>query len=94
MNQRLQHGIGTRPDEAYEERRQVYLEAEIAAERALRNGRVEVFHQIPRLELGREPLNERLLRASIDLVNARHDCADFALARLLRLLYKYRTSPL
>ena len=80
--------------QAYDERRLVYLEAEIAADRAPRNGRMEVFHQIPRLELGRGPLNERLLRASIDLVNARHDCADFALAGLLRLLYKYRTSPL
>jgi len=78
----------------YETRRQTYLEAEIAADRPRGNGRAEVFHQIARLELNRGPLDEQLLRASIDLVNARRDCADFALAGLLRLLYKYRTSPL
>jgi hypothetical protein len=78
----------------YETRRQTYLEAEIAADRPRGNGRAEVFLQIARLELNRGPLDEQLVRASIDLVNARRDCADFALAGLLRLLYKYRTSPL
>jgi hypothetical protein len=81
-------------DPRFEERRQAYLEAEVAADRQAGNGRAEVFHQIARLELGRGPLSRRLLRASIDLVNARRDCADFALAGLLRLLYKYRDSPL
>ena len=77
----------------YEVRRQTYLEAEIAADWPRGNGRAEMFHQIARLELNRGPLDEPLLRASIDLVNARRDCADFALAALLRLLYRYRTSP-
>jgi hypothetical protein len=81
-------------DLRYEERRLAYLEAEIAVDRPLGNGRAEAFQQLARLALGRGPLNEELLRASIELVNARRDCADFALAGLLRMLYQYRASPL
>jgi hypothetical protein len=91
MNQPLQNE--TTP-QTYEERRQIYLEAEIAADRQPAGGRAEVFHELARLALNRGPLDERMLRASVELVNARHDCADFALAGLLRLLYKYRSSPL
>jgi hypothetical protein len=79
---------------SYERRRLAYLEAEVAADRQPGNGRAEVFHEIARLELNRGPLSEPLLRASLELVNARRDCADFALAGLLRLLYGYRSSPL
>jgi hypothetical protein len=82
------------PNVSYEDRRRAYLEAELAANRSIGNGRAEVFNQIVRLELNRGPLNEALMRASIELVDARRDCADFALAGLLRVLYKYRASPL
>ncbi len=77
----------------YAERRQTYLEAEIAADREGQWPRRGVQPD-PALELERGPLNEQLLRASIELVDAGHDCADFALAGLLRLLYNYRESPL
>ena len=80
--------------QAFEARRQHYLEAEIAAQRPVGNGRAEVFNQITRLEQGRGPLDEALLRASIELIDQRHDCADFALAGVLRLLSLYRDSPL
>jgi len=81
-------------DLSYEQRRRGYLDAEAAISRPRGNGRAEVFHQIPRLELGLGPLDDEQLRASVELVNARRDCADFALAGLLRLLYLYRSSPL
>lgn len=78
----------------YDQRCLDYLEAEAAAERPLGNGRAEVFHQIARLELGRSPISEPVLRASLELINARRDCADFALAGALRLLYRYPSHPL
>ena len=79
---------------SYEERRRAYLEAEAAADRPPGNGRAEVFHEIARLESGRGPVDEQMLQASIAIVDERRDCADFALAGLLRLLYRYRDSPL
>lgn len=78
----------------YEARCQNYLEAELAAERQPGNGRAEVFNQLVRLELNRGPLDASMIRASTELINARRDCADFALAGVLRLLYMYRSSPL
>jgi hypothetical protein len=80
--------------QAYEERQRTYLEAEVAAERSAGNGRAEVFNQIARLELGRGPLDETMLGATLELIDSRWDCADFALAGVLRLLYKYPESPL
>jgi hypothetical protein len=80
--------------QSYEERRRTYLEAEVAAERPVGNGRAEVFNQIARLELGRGPLDETMLGATLDLIDSRRDCADFALAGVLRLLYRYPESPL
>lgn len=88
----MSHG-GT-PPQSYEARRRAYLEAEAAAERPVGGGRSEVFNQLARLALGHGPLREDLLRASLELINARRDCADFALAGVLRLLYLYRNSPL
>lgn len=83
----------SQPLQSFDERRQVYLEAERAANRPIGNGRAEVFHQIARLARGHAVQAEQV-RASIELVNARRDCADFALAGLLRTLYLYRDSPL
>ncbi|KAB8143096.1 hypothetical protein F8S13_12745 [Chloroflexia bacterium SDU3-3] len=72
-----------------DERRAAFLLAELAADRACGNGRADVFHQIPRLELGRGVLDERFVRASLELATAMRDCADFALAGLLRARYRY-----
>jgi hypothetical protein len=76
--------------QSYEQRRLAYLEAEAASDRGVSNGRAEVFHELARLALGRGPLRQDLLHASLELVNARRDCADFALAGLLRLLSMQR----
>jgi len=50
------------------ERRQAYLEAELAANRRPGNGRAEVFNQLVRLELGRGPLDLTMLNASTELI--------------------------
>ena len=84
----------TATERGYDERRHAALAAELAADRPIGNGRSAVFHQIPQLALNQGPLDEAQVRASIALVEARHDCADFALAGLLRVLYLYRDSPL
>jgi hypothetical protein len=78
----------------YFERQKAYLESELQSEMQPGRGVVEAFTQIPRLVLGRGPLNEDLLRAALDLIHARRDCADFALSGLLRILYRFGDSPL
>lgn len=82
------------PNQAYEARQRLYLEAEATTERQASNGRPEVFHELTRLATGQGPLSETMLSASLELINARHDCADFALTGLLRMLYLYRDNPL
>lgn len=81
-------------DRSYAGRQQTYLESELRTEMQPGRGVVEVFTQIPRLALGRGPLNEDLLRASLRLLHERRDCADFALAGLLRILYRFGDSSL
>src|SRR5207248_2685521 len=58
-----------------------------------------VFPELAKLELARlgEPIStidEEGIRASIAFVRARNDCADFTLAALLRILYRFGDSPL
>jgi hypothetical protein len=85
----------------YEARQRQYLEAvaETPFHRpAERTGSVfdlipmEPFYLLPRAEAGRGPATDAhsalLLSATLDWINARRDCADFALAALLRLLYR------
>ena len=57
-------------------------------------GRAGFFAQIARLALGRTPLDEESIRDALAYVDARHDCADFTVAGLLRVLYQFSTSPL
>ncbi|MES2460171.1 MAG: hypothetical protein V4671_06285 [Armatimonadota bacterium] len=57
----------------------------------------EVFHLLPRLALGRGPngaSSAELLGPPLAVIAARRDCADFALAGVLRLLYRFPDSPL
>jgi hypothetical protein len=86
----------------FAERRREYLES-IAGQSFTRGERrgdvldlipIEPFYLIPRLELEQEPIDDALLQATLDWISARRDCADFALAALLRILHRYRESPL
>ena len=76
------------------ERQKAYLESELLSDMQPGRGVQEAFTQIPRLVLGRGPLNADLLHAALDLIHARRDCADFALSGLLRILYRFGSSPL
>jgi hypothetical protein len=77
------------PQGTYDERRQHYL-AFCAAQSP--GGRTGFFSQIARLELG-QSVNEGPIREAIAFVDSRHDCCDFAVGGLLRILYKYYDSP-
>jgi hypothetical protein len=86
----------------FAERRRAYLES-IAGQSFRRGERrgdvldlipIEPFYLIPRLELEEGPIDETLLTAALDWVSARRDCADFALAALLRILRRYPEPPL
>ena len=86
----------------FAERRREYLEA-IAGQSFTRGERrgdvldlipIEPFYLLPRLELEQGPIVDTLLQATLDWISDRRDCADFALAALLRILYRYRDSPL
>ena len=79
------------PRAGFEERKRQYLEYCSARPRGGRNG---LFSQIPRLELGRSPVDETILRQAVDFVYSNKDCNDFCVAGFLRILYLYRDSPL
>ena len=81
-------------EQAYLQRQRAYLEAERAAETSPGNGVADCFTQISRLALENGPLNEAMIDSSLELMQARRDCADFALAGLLRIMYRFTASPL
>lgn len=73
----------------YDERRQAYLEF-CAAQSP--GGRTGFFSQIARLELDRD-VDEAPFAEAMAAVDARVDCSDFTIGGLLRILYRYRSSP-
>jgi hypothetical protein len=77
------------PQGTYEERRQAYLAYCAAQSPGQRTG---FFSQIARLELEQD-VDEAPIREGIAFVDSRKDCCDFAVAGLLRILYKYHDSP-
>ena len=78
----------------YQTRIKHYLATEAAAPRQISNGRAEIFHQIAKLAQNEGPLQSAFVDACTKLINSRLDCADFALAGVLRLLYLYSEHPL
>jgi len=89
------------PQSSYDERRRAFLAYAVAAPGG--NGRTGFFSQIARLSLGcglrrersaERPLDEASIRDVLAYVDARHDCADFTVAGLLRILYQFGDSPL
>ncbi len=82
----------TAPRGDYASRCRTFLEYAVAANEE--TGKGALVSQIARLELGRGPIDEDAIRAALAFVDARHDCADFVVACLLRILYQYVNSPL
>ncbi|NLD74532.1 MAG: hypothetical protein GX649_17665 [Chloroflexi bacterium] len=83
------------PQGDYASRRQAFLEFSAAHSPAPGDhGRGGLFTQICRLELDRGPIDEDAIRDALAYVNARHDCADFTVAGLLRMLYLHAANPL
>ena len=75
----------------YEERRTAFLEW--MAQQELPEGRYGVWADIARLEHDPEhEISGAALQESLDFVNAHNDTADFHMAGLLRLYYKYAHS--
>jgi hypothetical protein len=73
------------PQGTYEERRALYLDYCVSNSR---DGREGIFSEIARLEKGL-PLNDIILKQSIDFIYSNRDCNDFTAGGLLRILYKY-----
>lgn len=74
------------PRNAYESRVRAFLE--LSADGA------GLWQQISKLELGRGPLDEDEIRATLDFMDRRQDTSDFRLAALVRIFYQYWDSPL
>ena len=79
-----------RPLAPFDERRSQFLEFSASAESQGDRG---FFNQISRLELGRE-IDEDAIRHGLKYVDTNRDCTDFAVGGLLRIIAKYRDSPL
>ena len=80
------------PQETYETRRQAFLEFAAAAPGG--KGRGGFFSQLCKLALQQDPIDENSIQDALAYVNERHDCADFTVCGLLRLLYLYSDSGL
>ena len=84
----LQDAYWSQPHGNYESRRQAFLEYAAAAPAG--SGRTGFFSQLCRLALVQPDIDTASIIEGIEYVNARHDCADFTVSGLLRLLYLYR----
>ena len=84
--QRVADPFTTEPDgSSFEARRAAFL-AHCLANPAPENTK-GVWHELARLAAG-SAAHEGVLQATLDFIEARHDCADFALHGVLRLLYQ------
>jgi len=77
-------------DMTFEQRRAAFL-AHCLANPAAENTK-SVWHELARLAAG-GALHEGAITATLDFIDARHDCADFALHGVLRLLYQFAGHP-
>lgn len=82
----------TKPRGTYETRRQAFLEFSAAAQGG--KGRGGFFSQISKLHIGKGPIDENSILDAVKYVNERHDCADFTVSGLLRILYLHTNNPL
>ena len=80
-----------KPQSTYDERRHAYL---VFCSENPSRGRTGFFSQIARLELGQPAIDETAIREGIAFIDSRQDCCDFAAGGMLRILYRYRDSPL
>ncbi len=87
----MSSALEVRPDTDYAGRRRAYLQYAAAASAG---GPIGFFSQLARLELAVGSVDAGPIREAIAYVDARYDCSDFAVAGLLRLLYRYRRSPM
>jgi hypothetical protein len=71
----------------YEQRKRAFLE--YSAQSASGGGRTGFLSQLCRLELNQGPIDEDCIRAALEHVNNRNDCADFSFVGLMRLCYQY-----
>jgi hypothetical protein len=78
------------PQKTFKERCALYLDYCISNPGG---GRNEIFSQVAFLEKG-FPLNDSILKQSIDYVYSGKDCNDFTVGGLLKILYRYKSSSL
>lgn len=76
---------------AFEQRKLEYLTLCVEATHL---GNPGLCTQIARLELGLGPLDAGVIESSLAYVDDRNDTSDFAMASLIRILYRYSDSPL
>lgn len=76
----------------YEQRKQDFLTFSAQAQSG--GGRTGFLSQLCRLELSHGPIDEDCIRAALDHVNNRKDCADFSFVGLMRLCYQYANHTL
>jgi hypothetical protein len=75
----------------YRDRRQAFFDHALQNAASL-TGTAAAYHQLVRLATGR-PIDEDIILATCDFIDARNDCADFGLHCLIRLLYQFPDVP-
>ncbi|MBT4139747.1 MAG: hypothetical protein HOE48_17645, partial [Candidatus Latescibacteria bacterium] len=71
----------------YEQRKHAFLK--YSAQSTPGGGRTGFLSQLCRLELSQGPIDEDCIRAALEHINNRKDCADFSFVGLMRLCYQY-----
>ena len=51
------------------------------------------FYELVRIEQGRTPVYEGMIKGALDYINERHDCSDFVMLGIMRLIYQFGKSP-
>ncbi|GHV20756.1 hypothetical protein FACS1894174_03210 [Bacteroidia bacterium] len=74
----------TSPQGNFETRKKLYLD--FCIKEGSKGGRDAVFNEIMRIEAG-VPVNEAMIRETVDFVYTNIDCNDFAVGGLVRLIY-------
>ncbi|MFK7694327.1 hypothetical protein [Paenibacillus sp. HJGM_3] len=81
-----------RPAEADFPRRKQFLAELYASSQEMKRSRLNgVYHEFMKLRMGKE-VDVQAVEETIQFINSRYDCADFAMHGLLRMYFRYRNS--
>lgn len=91
--QRIEDSYTSRPfARSYDKRRQAFFEH--VHKNPASQGIKGFYYELVRLYTNHGPVHEGIIRAALQYINERYDCADFVMLGIVRLLYQFKDSNL